>query len=44
MLTIALALSADSVPSSTAMALDVFRLGQSLAGRPLLKMQDLMKD
>ena len=43
-LTLALALSADSVPSSTAMSLDVFRLGQSLAGRPLLKLLRLSAD
>ena len=44
MLTLALALSADSVPSSIAMALDVFRLGQSMAGRPLLKLLRLSTD
>jgi transcriptional regulator GlxA family with amidase domain len=44
MLTLALALSADSVPSSIAMALDVFRLGQAMAGRPLLKLLRLSTD
>ena len=44
MLTLALALSTDSVPSSTAMALDVSRLGQSLAGRPLWKVLRLSAD
>lgn len=44
MLTIAFALSAHTVPSSAAMALDVFRLGQHLSGRPLLKLLRLSAD